>query len=277
MIYDAPRPRRQPIEKPDRSRRPASLVHLGYRQAVESLTIDVTPANLRSILAAIPKDEFDLYVTGHSLGAAAAQLFSAWVKAGGVPEKKINVKCYSFGTPHSANLPMSSNYGLALANDGFSYRVDNSLDTAPQLPPAKVVTTDLINPAIASDLSSKATPTGIYAASPLAPLIEKIKQATTIPFPFSIVCELVQNLTAQKPSQGAQTPPMSMAFVGMGTPHIIAAQPPVVYNGRYYPQEFFPNLEVDQMVEIPDDTTRQWWQHWPYSYAHYLMDEIEEE
>jgi hypothetical protein len=254
----------------------APLVHLGYRQAVESLTIGrVTPANLRSILAGLDKDEIDLYVTGHSLGAAVAQLFSAWIKAGGVPSKKINVKCYSFATPKCANLPMASNYALALGNDGFSYRVDNSLDTAQQLPPTKEAPSDLLNPAIASDLQTKAKPTGAYAASPLAPLIDKIMQASTVPFPFSIFCELIQAVSSGGKSNGSAAPPMSMAFVGMGAPHVLAAHPPVVYNGRCYPLEFFPNREVDDLVDIPDTTTRQWWQHWPFNYAQYLLDEIE--
>ena len=287
-------------------------VHLGYRVVVETLAVDPSmPANLKSILQGLSGGEIDLYVTGHSLGAAAAQLFSAWVKAGGVPSKKINVKCYSFATPRSVNLPMASNYDLALSNGGYSYRVDNSLDTAPQLPPTREVSTDLINPGIASDLQTKATPTGPYAASPLAPIVEAIlaslatggasaqpvqsaqpeasAPAPLLPlplpflFPFSLIWAFVATVTGdrnspaassvQQPPSGTNQPPSEAApmnFVGIGTPYILSALPPVVYNGKCYPPEFFPRRQPDDLVEIPDLTTRQWWQHWPFNYAKYM-------
>lgn len=249
------------------------MVHLGYRSAVESLAVDLAmPLNLRSILSGLPGDEIDLYVTGHSLGAAVAQLFSAWVRAGGVPGKKVNVKCYSFATPKSCNTPMASNYALALGNDGFSYRVENSLDTAPQLPPTKVVTSDLINPAIAGDLSSKAEPSGLYEASPLAPLVKIIlgsepPKPAELPLPLAIVATIVGGLIQ---ALSHEEPAVSMDYVGMGVPHVLAAQYPVVYEGQYYPGDLFPARDPRDPVPIPDDTTRTWWQHWPYNYARYL-------
>lgn len=251
------------------------MVHLGYRSAVESLAVDpLMPLTLRSILTNIAGDEIDLYVTGHSLGAAAAQLFSAWVRAGGVASKKINVKCYSFATPKSCNTPMASNYALALGNDGFSYRVENSLDTAPQLPPTKEVPADLINPAIAGDLSSKAVPVGLYTASPLAPLVEAIlgsqqNAGLPLPPPLAIFAGVVGGLI-NAVTHGGVASTISMDYVGMGVPHVLVAQYPVVYDGRYYPSYLFPARDPSDPVMIPDDTTRQWWQHWPYNYAKYL-------
>jgi hypothetical protein len=268
----------------------SARVHLGYRQALESLTVGPT-ASLQSILEGLDGDEIDLYVTGHSLGAAVAQLFSAWVKAGGVPSKKINVKCYSIATPKSANPPMALNYALALGNDGFSYRVDNSLDTAQQLPPTKDEPTDLFNPDISKDLASKANPTGLYAASPLAPIVKIIlgsgipgggaappgppPEGPPIPFPISVFFEILKALgSAPKPTDPPASSPeaIPMNFVGMGVPHILFARFPVVYNGKCYPPEFFPGMGASEFVEIPDETTRQWWQHWPFNYAKYLSD-----
>jgi hypothetical protein len=253
------------------------MIHLGYRSAVESLAVDPSmPLNLRSILASIVEDEIDLYVTGHSLGASVAQLFSAWIRAGGVPLKKINVKCYSFATPKSCNTPMASNYALALGNDGFSYRVENSLDTAPQLPPTTEKTSDLINPAIAGDLSAKADPTGLYAASPLAPLVNAIlhppqNEPVSLPLPLAIFAGVVGGLiNAASQNNNHGEPPPSMDYTAMGVPHVLAAQYPVVYDGRYYPAYLFPARDPRDRVVIPDDTTRQWWQHWPYNYAKYL-------
>jgi hypothetical protein len=272
----------EPVPEP----RPLSpLVHLGYREAVESLAVGtLVPVNLGSILKDLASDEIDLYVTGHSLGASVAQLFSAWIRAGGVPSKKISIKCYSFATPKSCNAVMASNYNLVLSNSGFSYNVNNSLDTASQLPPTHEVSGDLINPAISDDVLSKAVPGVLYAASPLAPIVNMILNSgaipgssgqskpalESIPFPFSIPFEIFKALTkgAPPPSGG----PSSMAFVGMGIPYTLSAFPPVVYNGRYYPPEFFPGREKDDLVEIPDATTRQWWQHWPYNYVKYLTE-----
>ncbi len=261
------------------------LVHLGYREAVESLTIGtIMPANLRSILRDLAAEEIDLYVTGHSLGASVAQLFSAWIAAGGVPSKQIHVKCYSFATPKSCNTAMASNYDLALSNKGFSYCVSNSLDTAPQLPPTHEVSSDLINPAISTDVLSKADPTGVYAASPLAPIVKMILHsgaipgtsgqpapaAESIPFPFSIPVLFLKSLM-QGPPHPANAP-SSMAFTQMGAPYVLSALPPVIYNGKSYPPEFFPGREQYDLVEIQDATTRQWWQHWPYNYAKYLAN-----
>jgi hypothetical protein len=256
------------------------LIHLGYRTAVESLTIGlVTPSNLKSILSAIEKEEIDLYVTGHSLGASVAQLFAAWVKAGGVPSKKINVKCYSFATPKSVNTPMAFNYAMALGNHGFSYAVNNSLDTASQLPPTKETDANLFNPNISSDLQSKARPTGPYLASPLTPIVEMILKpsSSSVPFPLSIFYEIVKVVTT--PPGGASSQPSSgagsMDFAAMGAQHILAAEPPVVYTGECYPPEFFPSRSEEDLVKIPDETTRQWWQHWPFNYAHYLLNAAE--
>lgn len=268
------------------------LVHLGYREAVESLTVgNADPENLASVLKGIMGKDIELYVTGHSLGASVAQLFSAWVKAGGVPSKNIHVKCYSFATPKSCNAAMASNYDMALGNDGFSFRVSNSLDTASQLPPTREFPSDLINPAIAQDVLSKADPTGLYASSPLAPIVKMILHSaalsdaaqkrqpekpaeplpfpfSVVPFPFSIPIHFLNSIS--KAAVNVRPAPSSMAFVGMGAPYVLPAQPAVVYNGKFYPAEFFPEREADDLVEIPDETTRQWWQHWPYNYARYL-------
>ena len=265
------------------------LVHLGYREAVESLTVGHTlPANLETILKSLPEEEIDLYVTGHSLGASVAQLFSAWVKAGAIQSKKINIKCYSFATPKCGNVAMASNYNLALSNHGFSYNVSNSLDTAQQLPPTRETASDLINPAIATDVLSKADPIGLYAKSPLAPIVNMIvhsmtgPQTTTkeyepatatplIPFPLSIPFHFLKALSTEAVKRvGVPSSMPSMAFVGMGTPYVLSAVPPVVYNGKCYPAAFFPGREPDDLVNVPDMTTRQWWQHWPYNYVKYL-------
>jgi hypothetical protein len=58
----------------------------------------------------------------------------------------------------------------------------------------------------------------------------------------------------------------------MGAPYVLTAVAPVVYNGRCYPPEFFPGREPGDLVDIPDMTTRQWWQHWPFNYVKYLIE-----
>jgi hypothetical protein len=92
-----------------------------------------------------------------------------------------------------------------------------------------------------------------------------------VPFPFSIPFNFLKALSTEAVKRVPPPASMpSMAFVGMGTPYVLSAVPPVVYNGRYYPPEFFPGREADDLVSIPDMTTRHWWQHWPYNYVKYL-------
>jgi hypothetical protein len=150
--------------------------------------------------------------------------------------------------------------------------VDNSLDTAQQLPPTKTAMSDLINPAIASGLGTDAEPTGLYLSSPLAPLVEMIEgsgqhKPPELPFPLSVIAGVLGGLISALSHEG---PAVSMEYVGMGVPHVLAAHYPVVYEGEYYPRDLFPARDPRDPVLIPDDTTRTWWQHWPYNYARYL-------
>jgi hypothetical protein len=97
--------------------------------------------------------------------------------------------------------------------------------------------------------------------------------APPIPFPFSIPFHFLKALSTEAVKHVAAPSSMpSMAFVGMGTPYVLSAVPPVVYNGRCYPPEFFPGREPDDLVNVPDMATRHWWQHWPYNYVKYLSN-----
>lgn len=218
-------------------------VHLGFRYAVETLTSHAKEGeSIVEILRATGKKEMNLYITGHSLGAAMASLFSAWLQAGGMPDISFNLKTYTFACPKTANYAFNTNYNTGLTLQGLHFMVNNSLDTVPQIPFTLQGMNSLNNPNIITDV---------------------------IPSLFETLSEWYDKL-----------PPMLRTFLDnldldyghAGSPISIQGPPPVVYESTVYPPQFFPGIQDYEQNPVPlgSKTVHEWWQHWPAVYRYSL-------
>ncbi len=99
---------------------PNLRVHEGFYKAFEGLAEDGLKEKIPAIIDAI--DNRPLYITGHSLGGALAQIAAAIFSADKI------AACYTFGSPRVGN----SYFDLWVKPP--SYRVINHADLVPQLP-----------------------------------------------------------------------------------------------------------------------------------------------
>ena len=96
---------------------PRVLVHRGFLEAFESCQDEI-----RAAVAGLPED-LGLYITGHSLGGALAQVASAAL------ERDTLAACYTFGSPRVGKL------GFDRLVKCPHYRLVNDWDLVPGVPP----------------------------------------------------------------------------------------------------------------------------------------------
>jgi hypothetical protein len=100
--------------------------------------------SLSDMLGHIEEDEPEIYVTGHSLGAAMAQLAAAWLAAGGLPGKKPKVKLYAFAAPKPGEEYLSYSARYTMGPD-MAYCVNNVIDSVPQVGLSLELPSDLVS------------------------------------------------------------------------------------------------------------------------------------
>lgn len=215
------------------------LMHFGFRIAVEEYTVKATVDtrhNLIDAFKSLGKTEINLFVTGHSLGAAMAGVFSAWIQAGGLEAAgitKVNLKTYTFASPKWANDALANNFDNGITKNNMCYRIVNNLDTVPQIPPTIEWLQDLNNPGMINAL--------------LPPLIQKAM--TLFQDSFKIIFP-----------NGAP----NLNYVHVGNTVVAQSSFPVEYEGTNLPASLFPNLKDPQVAATALQKT--WWQHWPWVY-----------
>lgn len=96
-------------------------IHSGFYAAFENLKNQIEIA-----LKNINRDGYALYITGHSLGGALALLATKYLASDSVGA------CYTFGSPRVA----SSQFGDSIKTP--IYRIVNSADLVPRVPPAYI-------------------------------------------------------------------------------------------------------------------------------------------
>ena len=100
-----------------------SMVHKGFNESMMTL--------YHGIVGAIGNDTRPVFVTGHSLGGAMAQLFSYWYHIDRAPISGV----YTFGTPRVGNLAFAHCY----EEEGLksrSFEITNPHDPVTMFPPA---------------------------------------------------------------------------------------------------------------------------------------------
>lgn len=224
-------------------------MHFGFRYAVEEYTVKAKAGakyNLLEVFENLGESEIDLYVTGHSLGAAMAGVFSAWVQANGLPGiDKVNLKTYTFASPKWANDALANNYDNVATRNGYSFRVVNNLDTVPQIPFTWQWFNDLNNPNM------------IKALIPVGAIEKKLPP-------------MVVNIIDKAKEMLGKLPNMNFNYVNVGSSYPIISDFPVALPSTEttYPAWCFPN--GDESGETISPTTQQWWQHMPWMYRQAL-------
>lgn len=220
-------------------------MHFGFRLAVEGFTVKAQTGarnNLVECFQRLGKSEIDLYITGHSLGAAMAGVFSAWLQANPIEGITINQKVYTFAPPKFANDVLGANYDNGLTKNGYSFRVVNNLDTVPQIPPTWEWLNDLNNPSMIGALIPKTAQENGITSSFSADILQKIKEI------FGDI----------------QLPNLNFNYVAIGNNVPAFGTFPVVYNQDNFPASFFPNGETTPTTL--SQMQKEWWQHWPPVY-----------
>lgn len=255
------------IVNPDYYNQPANTsppvihptMHFGFRYAVEEYTVKAkagTRHNLLEVFQRIGENEkeIDLYITGHSLGAAMAGVFSAWVQANGLPGiDKVNLKTYTFASPKWANDALANNYDNGVTSNGYSFRVVNNLDTVPQIPFTWQGLNDLNNPnMIKALIPVKSEDGGFKLPAFVSNAIDKAK-------------ELLSKL-----------PNENFNYVDVGTSYPVMGEFPVALpkDETNYPAWCFPNGNTNDKTLA--SLQQEWWQHWPWVYYRALEAKITE-
>ena len=119
-------------------------VHLGFTWGAAILTFHKEKGILKELLN-IP-DNSEIYITGHSQGAAIATLLHALLYHASHPfvtdtpfgkaihAKKFSFKSYVFAQPKPANWQFCQDFAQIAGNQGLAICINNSRDWVPQVP-----------------------------------------------------------------------------------------------------------------------------------------------
>ncbi len=113
---------------------PEAGVHLGFALAALVLLWDPTDGILTRMAQLCPRGS-DVYLCGHSQGAAIATLIGSFL-SNLPPAQDLGhtYKTYVFALPKPGNLHFASEYNAAFADRGMAYSMNNSQDWVPQVP-----------------------------------------------------------------------------------------------------------------------------------------------
>lgn len=110
-----------------------------FNTTAPGLSQPVALIDLIQYLASSLQSDLDIYITGHSLGAALATAYTSYLldtasSWSGIPANKINVKTYTFASPTIGNQAYADYYNAQVDNAqvGFQgFRVHNQEDMVP--------------------------------------------------------------------------------------------------------------------------------------------------
>ena len=133
---------------------PHAAVTVGFALGALFLLKHPTEGILVQLADKVPANG-DVYVTGHSQGAATATLVRSYLEYAGDAPKAQNYayKTYVYAQPKPGNDHYASDFDNRFTNKGFAFRVNNSLDWVPQVPFTIEILTDINKPNPLSQLS----------------------------------------------------------------------------------------------------------------------------
>jgi hypothetical protein len=139
-------------------------IHLGFTWGAAILTFHKEKGILRELLN-IPNNS-EIYITGHSQGAAIATLLHALLYYAGqagtdtpfgvaMRAKQLSFKSYVFAQPKPANWQFCQDFAQIAGNQGWAICLNNSRDWVPQVPFAFGLIDDITANPIPAFLDSK--------------------------------------------------------------------------------------------------------------------------
>jgi hypothetical protein len=133
---------------------PAAGVHLGF--ALGTLILLKDPVN--GILVQLAQRKVgagsNVYVTGHSQGAAMATLLRSYLEYAADAPAGLAYKTYVYAQPKPGNDHYAEDFESKFSNPGLGFRVSNSLDWVPQVPFTLELVGDINQPNPLSVLAS---------------------------------------------------------------------------------------------------------------------------
>lgn len=279
------------IYNPLKAQQGTSLMHLGFRLAVEQFTVKAASGNsMIKLLTELNtgsrgKDDqgrLRVFVTGHSLGAAMGSVFTAWLQANqseaGFLEKhpgfpKLDLKMYVFATPKTGNQHFVNSFNLGLTNAGRAFHVDNTLDAVPEIPLTMQSISSLSNPemltGLVGDEDEETLPTpadlSLQAQNEEHPEKRKslVQRISAMVWRSSIsTAEAAVKLAFRVDSI---VPDCNYGHPGM--PIMVQGEAPLALDSPLIDGEFYPGDGVARKTTFASDAVIMlWWQHWPWVY-----------
>jgi len=114
-------------------------VHTGFCFGVAVLAFDKDRGILNKVKELVP-EESEIYITGHSQGAAIATLVHSLLYYAirddefGMGKTKYNTKSYVFAQPKPGNWQYAMDFAQRIGNKGMAYTINNTYDVVPQVP-----------------------------------------------------------------------------------------------------------------------------------------------
>ena len=137
---------------------PQAGVHLGFALGALLLLKDSANGILAQLEARVPAGS-EIYVTGHSQGAAMATLLRSYLHYPNSDRPDgYGYKTYVFAQPKPGNDHYAADFESRFSNAGFAYRITNSLDWVPQVPFTIELASDVDKPNLVSAWLDKVAP-----------------------------------------------------------------------------------------------------------------------
>lgn len=234
---------------------PMAGVHLGFALAALVVLWDPTDGILARLPQLCPKGG-EIYVSGHSQGAAIATLIRSFLS--NLPPGQdlgYSYKSYTLALPKPGNSHYASEFNAAFADPGMAYTICNSQDWVPQVP----LTLEWI-----SDVNSP-NPVSVWLSNQiiLAPVSEAIRMLKDALSVAQLAKHKAQLDHLSKRLHGLTVPGISTLGAAIELPTILATLDFHSCGTSY--------ILIGVPGKNPCDLSDYFWQHHPAMYYDLLM------